>query len=562
MSEPRRLLVLALDAASPERIREWAADGSLPNIAALMGRGTRAATESVEGVYVGASWPSFVMGRGPGSHGVYWLDRILPGTYRRQRADGPALAPFPALWDVLSDAGHRCVVLDVPLTPFSDRVTGPQVVEWGVHDAVFGFRTRPPELAAEIEARHGRHPAPAHCDADRSPEEARRFAEQLAAGAAARAGLTLDLLERTPDWRFAIQTFSETHCSGHQLWHTHDPAHPCHDPAGDDLLLQVFRAVDEAIGRIVDGVGPDTTVAVLALHGMGPAGGHGLLLQEVLQRLGLEVFEGGDPPEGAPMAVQPPPAPAPAPGAAADPAVGSAAGPSAGPSAGHTPRDLLRWGYRRLVPTALRERVYAWRQERNQRRGEGSPLGLDAARTRAFYVGLGVGPPFSSIRLNLAGREPGGIVRPGAEADALIDELVGHLEALTDVRTGAPAVARVIRTDDLHPGERRDWLPDLLVEWTMTPPRGTTAAGLARESLWAIESPALGRIEARNDYCRTGEHRRGGWVVVAGAGARSAEVDRTLSVLDMAPTFAAMLGCEMPDREGEVVAELLDEAGR
>ena len=98
------------------------------------------------------------------------------------------LGRFPALWEVLAEAGRRGVVLDVPLAPLSSRLRGPQVVEWGVHDAVFGFRTRPASLAERIERVHGRHPAPPLCDATRDPAEARAFAEQLVAGAGARGG--------------------------------------------------------------------------------------------------------------------------------------------------------------------------------------------------------------------------------------------------------------------------------------------------------------------------------------------------------------------------------------
>lgn len=535
MTRPQKLLVLALDAASPHRLRAWAADGTMPRLADLLARGVQAPTRSVEGVYVGGTWPSFIMGRGPGRHGVYWLDRVVPGTYRMQRADDQALAPEPGIQDVLSEAGHTCVVLDVPLTPLSSRVAGPQVVEWGVHDAVFGFTTRPPELAAELADRHGRHPAPPHCDAKRDPADYRTFADQLVAGAAARAELTLDLLARTPDWSFAIQVFSETHCAGHQLWHTHDPRHPAHDPHGDDLLRAVYAAVDAAVGRIVDGVGPDTAVVLVDLHGMGASGGSSLLLEPLLQRLGIDVPEGGATPE---------------------PGDGSRGLPAA-PSPGRSPKEWLRAAYH-LLPASVRTRVYEWRQGANQRMGRGSPLGRDMSVTRAFHVGLGTGAPFSSIRLNLVGREPTGTLRPGAEADAFVAELTAELEALVDPRTGAPAVARVIRTRDLFDGPRLDHLPDLLVEWTMEPPRGTTAVADGRESRWSVESPTVGLLEAVNDYCRTGEHRPDGLVVAVGPGTRPATVPRTLSIVDLAPTFAAALGVSMPGAEGEPVPELLE----
>lgn len=531
MPESRRLLVLALDAASPTLLRRWAADGTLPNLARLMNRGCSASTRSVEGLFVGATWPSFFMGCEPGEHGIYWLDRVLNGTYRIQRAGPEELGRLPALWDLLSEAGHRVVVLDVPLAPISDRVAGPQIVEWGVHDSVFGLRTRPKALEERVLRDHGRHPAPAQCDAVRTPDEAQRFADQLVAGAEARAGLTLAMLESEPDWSFAIQVFSETHCAGHQLWHTHDPRHPAHAPGMPDLVAPVFRAVDAALGRIVDAVGPHTTVAVMALHGMGPAGGHSLLLQEVLRRLGIETPEGT--------------------------AQGSEEGEGDGEDAPGTSRDgILRRLYR-LLPETVRLPIYEARERRNQRLGRGSPVGIEPGRTRAFYVGLGTGAPFSAIRLNVRGREPGGVLAPGEETERFVRDLTDRLTALRDPRTGRPAVLRVVRARDAFDGPRVDELPDLMVEWDMSEPRGTTAAGGGTGSEWELESDELGRLAATNDYCRTGEHRRDGLLVLAGPGVEPGALERPLDLQDLAPTFAAMLEVATPTMRGRPVPELL-----
>jgi predicted AlkP superfamily phosphohydrolase/phosphomutase len=532
-------LVLALDAASPDVLRRGIDEGWLPSIAALEARGRSARTRSVEGLYVGATWPSFAMGLGPAHHGIYWLDRVLPGTYRMQRAGAAELVPYPTLWDRIAAAGRDVLVLDVPLTGMNAERRGVQVVEWGVHDAVFGYSASPGDWEEELRATYGPHPAPPHCDAVRSPADLEDFADQLERGAALRARWTKDLFDRHPEWGFTIQVFSETHCAGHQLWHTHDPEHPAWDPDGPDLVRRVYRAVDAAVGEIVDAVGPETTVALVDLHGMSSSGGHSLLLREILIRLGYETPEGsGD--------------------SAPDRSAAAASSSSSAPAPARGPRDWARSVYHTLLPGSLRDRIYEWRQSRNQSRGVGSPIDLDPARTRAFAVGLGTGPPFSAIRLNLRGREPGGILEPGAEADAFVDELRAEFAALVDPRTREPAVARVVRTRELFEGPRLDHLPDLLVEWVMHPPRGTTAAGGGAESVWEVESPRIGRVSAQNRYCRTGEHRPDGWMVLAGPAIEPGFVDRTLSILELPPTFGALVGVPTPGMEAQPAAELLD----
>ena len=66
----------------------------------------------------------------------------------------------------------------------------------------------------------------------------------------------------------------------------------------------------------------------------------------------------------------------------------------------------------------------------------------DWSRTRAFaipdsFVGM--------IRVNLAGREPAGIVAPGADYERTLSELEADLLALRDPRTGRPAIEKVAR---------------------------------------------------------------------------------------------------------------------
>ena len=547
MPATRRLLVLALDAASPELLRSWAEDGTLPNIAELFATGLVANTRSVDGLYHGATWPSFFTGHDPSSHGIYWSDRLRLGTYRTQGRTPGDLATLKTLWEILSDAGHRVLVLDVPLASRSPDLNGLQVVEWGVHDGTFGFQTTPRRLKREIVRTVGAYPAPSSCDARRSLDEYRLFVDQLARGAAARAELTCSLLAREP-WDFAIQVFSETHCAGHQLWHFHDPTHPAFDNSvnfeAGDLVKEVYVAVDRAVGEILAGLARDTAVVLVALHGMSYACGSSLLLPEILTRLGvmssgLDGSEGsGDGVGGASTAEQD-----------AVRRRGSGSASRSGQGFG------IRAAYHRL-PKAIRGPLYDLRQLIAQALGMGSPIDIDPSRTKAFYVGFGVGTTFSGIRLNLRGREPAGTVEAG-EAERFCERLTRDLLDVTDPDSGWPLVRNVLRTADLFGGPRLDELPDLLVEWDPDRPRGTTATGTGAASVWKAYSERVGQIEKVNSYCRTGEHRVEGLLVARGPGITPGRLVREVSNLDLAPTFARFFGCVMPSTDGRIIPELL-----
>lgn len=525
----KRLAVFALDAAAPALLRRWAGDGTMPHLAELMDGGMVATTRGVEGLFVGATWPSFYTGLDPSVHGLYWLDRILPGTYRRQRLTEDDFGRHPALWEVLSGQGRRSLVLDVPLTRPSPGLAGAQVVEWGVHDSVFGLRTSPASLGARLMEEVGAHPVPSSCDAARrTTSEYRDFAERLQRGAAARAHLTQWLSARE-SWDFLIQVFSETHCAGHQLWHFHDPEHPGFDEAAareaGDLLRDVYRAVDRALGDVLASLDGDTTVVVVALHGMAHACGASVLLDRMLEGLGAV---GAIPGEGRRDPGRPP----------------DAAG-------------LLRRLYGRL-PHAIRRPVYELRQHLNQRwLGRGTPLEIEPGRTRAFHVGLGTGAPFSGIRLNVRGREPAGTLEPGEEVDRFVSDLVRGLVEVEDADSGAPVVRRVLRTKDLYDGPRLAELPDLLVEWNPDRRLGSAVLGSGKGAVCRVRSPRVGALEATNRYCRSGEHRIEGMLVARGPGIPAGDPGRVLSTLELAPTFAAMLGCAMPSAGGRPIPELL-----
>jgi predicted AlkP superfamily phosphohydrolase/phosphomutase len=64
-------------------------------------------------------------------------------------------------------------------------------------------------------------------------------------------------------------------------------------------------------------------------------------------------------------------------------------------------------------------------------------------------------------------------------------------------------------------------------------------------------------IEGVNNYGRTGDHRPQGLFVAFGPGITAGHMSRTVSVMDFAPTFCALLGVEMMDVDGKLIAEIV-----
>jgi predicted AlkP superfamily phosphohydrolase/phosphomutase len=82
---------------------------------------------------------------------------------------------------------------------------------------------------------------------------------------------------------------------------------------------------------------------------------------------------------------------------------------------------------------------------------------VDWSKTRAYALGL------TGMFLNIRGREEGGIVEPGAEAQALRRELVERLSGLVDPETGEIGINEVFETSELYQGPYVRDAPDFLI---------------------------------------------------------------------------------------------------
>ena len=83
-------------------------------------------------------------------------------------------------------------------------------------------------------------------------------------------------------------------------------------------------------------------------------------------------------------------------------------------------------------------------------------IDCDWSQTRAYGLGL------NGLYLNLAGREPAGIVDP-ADADALLDELCDKLLAVRDPLNGKPVIKTCYKTKDWYHGDEAKNAPDIIV---------------------------------------------------------------------------------------------------
>jgi predicted AlkP superfamily phosphohydrolase/phosphomutase len=105
----------------------------------------------------------------------------------------------------------------------------------------------------------------------------------------------------------------------------------------------------------------------------------------------------------------------------------------------------------------------SWLHQNGYLAMHGKPMGaewfhdVDWSRTRAYAVGLG------GIYLNLKGRESRGTVSPGAEEQALKQEVIARLNGLRDEELGATGIQDVFDTRQAYKGPYVPDAPDIIV---------------------------------------------------------------------------------------------------
>lgn len=159
---------------------------------------------------------------------------------------------------------------------------------------------------------------------------------------------------------------------------------------------------------------------------------------------------------------------------------------------------------------------------------------VDWSQTRAFAMGLG------NVYVNLAGREPQGIVRPGDDYENLLAEIATGLESLVDPGNGAKPVAKVHRRDEMYSGYDPELVPDLRVSNTdgYRVSWDTVLGGIPCEQIVDNMKPWSG------DHCSVEPELVKG-ILFSSVPLPQAQA-RAPEMADMAPTILKALGLDVP----------------
>lgn len=505
-----KLFVIGLDGATFDLIHPFIARGYLPTLHSLISRGASAPLTSTVPPVTASAWTSFMTGKNPGAHGLFDFMQRRPGSYD--------LAPVSSydrdgktVWQLAGEAGARVVVMGVPVTypptPVNGLMVTGMLTPRGARDYTF-----PPDLKDEIAGTIGDYVV--YSDEVYSRGRGETFLKALHHSIGQRARAAAYLLHKY-EWDLGILVFPETDTVCHGLWWAYDATHHQHRQADSarfrDGILEIYQDIDAYLGELTASLGSDTNLLVMSDHGHGPLRNF-LYVNNFLKNKGY-------------LQIKPTP---------------TSQFKNLAFRLGVTPRTV----YGALLNLGLGK----LRRTLDKRRGGRGLLkryflsldDVDWTRTRAYSIGY-----IGEVHLNVKGREPQGIVEPGAEYERVRDRVMNDLRELK-LPDGSPLIEHVWKKEELYSGRHLPDAPDILF--------------LPKN----LETIAFGDFEFGSNkviepsYGVSSSHRMGGILIGAGPGITRGAALAGPRLIDLAPTMLHLLGLRVPsDMDGRVLSEMI-----
>jgi predicted AlkP superfamily phosphohydrolase/phosphomutase len=500
----QRVLVIGLDGATFTVLDPLMKKGYLPNLSSLIENGVHGVLQSTMPPFSAQAWASFMTGKNPGKHGLFdfrapvSVNPIRPltnSTFIRSRT----------IWKLLSDAGKRIGVINVPMTYPPEEVNGFMIggiMTSGIRDKCF----YPADLNKKITDAVGDYRPEPDWDAyretkgkDADHDAILKLVNEVISISQKRGDAAL-FLSQEFDWDFFMMVFTTVDRLQHFAWKYLDPEHRQYNPEVAkkyaEPLVNYYSILDRIMGDLIRSAGEDVHVIILSDHGFGPQYKKFFINKWMVEQGLLSLVE-----------------------------------------TKRKWRSYLRKfdvaGIRKIIPSRLSRRVRTSFTVFNC---------IDWPHTRA-YAGTS---SEQGIFINLKGREPFGTVSPGGEYQAVVGEVCEKLDKLVDPDTGEKVVSKIFLRDELYQGPYVEFAPDIIFEL-----RGMsylTQENIGRRQLF--ESSGF----------ETGSHRRDGILIMKGPHFKERLRCEDASILDLTPTILHCLGLPIDDdMDGKVLRECFKE---
>ncbi|MHB8565937.1 MAG: alkaline phosphatase family protein [Nitrososphaerales archaeon] len=508
-----KVLVVGFDGATFDIIKPMIAQGRLKHLAKLMGRGSSGNLRSTILPLSSVAWSSFVSGKNPAKHGMYDFSKRAKGSYSSVPVTSRDRGT-KAIWHYASEAGKKCLIVNVPLTYPPDKLNGVMISGFPYLENKRDYawpRTTIDEINAKLGDASILKPNPQFLkDGDE-----RKIFEEVNEITRRQTKILKYLIERER-WDLVTTVYDATDVISHFFWHHLDQNHPKHDAEKakiyGPMVYDVYEELDQAFGNLEAMFSEKDHIFVISDHGFGPVY-HAIYMNNwLIQNNYLRLRR------------------------------------TAGTRARKALFDLgvtsefLFNAVKKLHIVGTKTNTYSKNSKKVAlaKKLTLSTDDIDWKSTLAYASGN-----YGPIYINLRGREPEGRVARGEEYENLVEELVQKLGGVIEPGSGRKLFDLIYTKDRIYSGPYYDEAPDIMYfdsTWLYYPLR-------------VFEFGNKNMIAPNPIY--TGAHRMEGIFLGAGEGINH-KADLSMNLIDLAPTILHLLNLPIPPSiDGRVLNEIL-----
>lgn len=493
-----KCVIVGLDGATFDLITPWVREGYLPNLGRLMEQGVYGYLRSTIPFISAPAWVSFLTGQNPGRHGIFGFRSYDLSKYTCYDEKFVTSAKFAGntIFDSLSK-NHRIASVCVPMTYPVWSINGEMIA--GFPAPPSGAFTYPASLALDVPTVG--MPGDFHTwSTDRKIDRSHTVLEN-------RLRVTLDYLDGDL-FDVVMVVFNNPDDANHHFWKFVDPDNPDYSPESNRrygwVMQDLYECCDKAVGDILAKLDDQDWVFILSDHGGMPSPKLYFNTNHWLSEMKL---------------LQP---------------------KKSGPRITDLSRELLRRlkesipykeRIRSIMPQGALETISSVLLDTRN---------VDWTKTRAYRVPVYAN--FEGIEINVAGRQPQGIVADEGEFEELCHLII---EAVLQIKgdDGEKIVRRAIRKEVEYSGPYVDNAPDIILEMDERYCGGPS-----------LTPPLVQRVP--DSFLRVwgGAHSLEGIFVAAGPAIRSGVKIEGARIQDIAPTLLYALHEVIPEQmDGKVL---------
>lgn len=248
-----KTIVIGIDGATFQVMDDLLASGRLPNIKRIINDGVHGDLRSTLPPSTVPAWPAFYTGKSPRKMGIHGFATLKPKSYEFEIVDSDR-PESPGIWDYLGEDGRRSLVFNIPTTYPPEKIDGVLVSGLMTPTDATDW-ARPYDIQSELEDLDYQISVDEFYDEDH-PERYVEHCHNLLDRRTTAVRHTM----QSEDWDFTFVLLRPTDLLSHPFLGEY-----VNDGPNSDVVPAVYEAVDDAIGKLLDG--HEDNVILMSDHG-------------------------------------------------------------------------------------------------------------------------------------------------------------------------------------------------------------------------------------------------------------------------------------------------------